>query len=151
MGSHQNCFLTFGKKTKKTFIRNVAYIPPCVYRVSHVLVDLGWVDFDLSVLPILPSLFCQIPISPSRVGQTVEHSKSKSTKPSLRAHGTPCSLFMVSRTIGVVLATWEVETRKSGCWILLVSQKTFCDINRMLLSSVCVAITEFLGKLPLCV
>ena len=25
------------------------------YRVSHLLVDLGWVDFDLGVPPILPS------------------------------------------------------------------------------------------------
>ena len=25
------------------------------YRVSHVLVDLGWVDFDIYVPPILPS------------------------------------------------------------------------------------------------
>ena len=38
----------------------------------------------------LPSRFCQSPISPSRVGQTVEHSKSKSTKPSLSSLGTPC-------------------------------------------------------------
>ena len=30
-----------------------------------------------------PSRFCQIPISPNSVRQTVEHSKSKSTKPSL--------------------------------------------------------------------
>ena len=57
MGSHQNCFLTFGKKTKKILIKHVAYIPPCVYRVSHVLVDLGWVDYDLGVPPILPSRF----------------------------------------------------------------------------------------------
>ena len=65
-----------------------------MYRASHVLVDLGWVDFDFCVqfhhLAQLPSRLCQIPISPSRVGQTVEHSKSNSTKPSLRAHGMPC-------------------------------------------------------------
>ena len=39
----------------------------------------------------LPSCFCQIPIRPSRVGQTMEHSKSKSTKPSLSSLGTPCT------------------------------------------------------------
>ena len=48
-----------------------------VYRASLVLVDLGWVDFDLCVprSTIWPSClvdrFCQIPISPSRVGLTV--------------------------------------------------------------------------------
>ena len=26
-----------------------------MYRVSHVLVDLGWVDFDLGASPIFPS------------------------------------------------------------------------------------------------
>ena len=58
-----------------------------------MLADLGWVDFDLSVPPILPSCFCQIPISPSRVGQTVEHPKFKSTKPSISSHGTPCTIL----------------------------------------------------------
>ena len=50
-------------------------------RVTQVSRDLVWVDFD----------FCQIPISPSRTGQTVEHSKSKSTKPSLSSLGIPCT------------------------------------------------------------
>ena len=38
---------------------------------------------------ILPP--CQILIRPSRIGETVEHSKSKSTQPSPRADGTPCT------------------------------------------------------------
>ena len=45
---------------------------------------------------ILPCRFCQIPVSPSRVGQIVEHSKSKSTKPNLSSLGTPCT----GRTMG---------------------------------------------------
>ena len=67
-------------------------------QVSWVLV---WVDFDFCVPPSCPaaSRFSQIPISPSRVGQTVEHSKSKSTKPSLSSLGTPCKnqIFVVSK------------------------------------------------------
>ena len=53
---------------------------------SHVLVDLGWVDLDLGSSTgwwaATVATYC-----PSRV---VEHLKSKSTKPSLRGHGTPC-------------------------------------------------------------
>ena len=73
------------------------------YRVSHVLVDLGWVEFDFCVPPSCPaaSRFCQVPISPSRVGQTVEHSKSKSTKPSLRADESPCILVTLSPIIAI--------------------------------------------------
>ena len=54
---------------------------------------LGWLWFGCStVLPSCPagSRFCQIPISSSTIGQTVEHSKSKSAKPSLSSFGTPC-------------------------------------------------------------
>ena len=47
----------------------------------------------------LPSRFCQIPISPSRVGKTVEHSKSKSTKPSLSSLGTPCTVHVPSLAV----------------------------------------------------
>ena len=38
----------------------------------------------------LHSHFSQIPHSLGRIGQTVEHSKYKSTQPSLRPIGTPC-------------------------------------------------------------
>ena len=47
-----------------------------------------WMFHHLSQLP---SRFCQIPFSPDRIGQTVEHSTFKSTQPSPRADGTPCS------------------------------------------------------------
>ena len=61
-----------------------------------MLLDLGWVGLTLiSVfhhIDQLPSRFCQIPISPRRVGQTVEHSKFKSTQPNPGAHKTPCML-----------------------------------------------------------
>ena len=51
-----------------------------------------WVGLTLkSVFHHLGQLCSQIPISPSRVGQTVEHSKSKSTKPSLSSLVTTCS------------------------------------------------------------
>ena len=46
-----------------------------MYRVIHLVVDLGWVDFDLGRvfhrLAHLPSHFCQISFSPGRIGQTV--------------------------------------------------------------------------------
>ena len=58
----------------------------CTYP-SHVLVDLGRVDLDLGSSPgwwaATVAAYC-----PSR---PVELPKSKSTKPSLRGHGTPCS------------------------------------------------------------
>ena len=46
----------------------------------------------------LPSRFCQIPISPGRFGQTVEHSKFKSTQPSPRADEFPCTCPCVKCT-----------------------------------------------------
>ena len=39
----------------------------------------------------MPSYFCHIPISPGKIGQTVEHSKFKPTQPSPRANGIPCT------------------------------------------------------------
>ena len=64
----------------------------CDYRLSitnHQLIiqgdssalrpGLGWLWFGCST--IMPSHFCQIPISPSSIGQTVEHPKSKSNQP----------------------------------------------------------------------
>ena len=61
-----------------------------LYRASHVLVDLAWVDLDLGSSPgwwaATVATYC-----PSRV---VKHPKSKSTKPSLRGHGTPCMLIV---------------------------------------------------------
>ena len=51
-----------------------------LYRASHVLQDLGWIDLDLGSSPgwwaATVATYC-----PSRV---VEHPKSKSTKPSPR-------------------------------------------------------------------
>ena len=43
------------------------------YRVSHTVMDLGWVDFDLDVPPNLPKLFARYAqLTPlSRTGQTV--------------------------------------------------------------------------------
>ena len=60
------------------------------YRVSHVLVDQGWVDLDLGTSPgwwaATVATYC--------TSRMVEHPKSKSTKPSLRGHGTPCTVHV---------------------------------------------------------
>ena len=63
-----------------------------VHRVTLVVVNLGGVDLILVFhhLAQLPRRFCHIHISPDRIGQRGEHSKSKSTQPSPRADGTPC-------------------------------------------------------------
>ena len=45
----------------------------------------------------LPSRFCQIPICPGRIGQTVEHSNFKSTQPIPRSDGTPCRFHNLPR------------------------------------------------------
>ena len=64
-----------------------------------------WVGLTLiwmfHLLAHLPSRLWQIPISPSRIGQTVEHSKFKSAQPSPRAHETPCTdeLHIISRVL----------------------------------------------------
>ena len=50
------------------------------------MLTLIWV---FHLLAHLQSCFCQIPIRPGRIGQTVEHSKFKSAQPSPRGHGTP--------------------------------------------------------------
>ena len=77
------------------------------YRASHVLGDLGWVDLDLGSSPgwwaATVATYC-----PSRV---VEHSKSKSTKPSPRAHGTPCTLGIFYLTKAVYLIFLESSSR----------------------------------------
>ena len=52
-----------------------------MYRVTHLLASLVWVDFDLGCSTNLPSQFFQFLISPGTIGQTVEHSKFKSTQP----------------------------------------------------------------------
>ena len=52
---------------------------------TWVGLTLSWVFHQLAPLP---SRFCQIPISPSRIRQTVERSKSKSNP---QADGTPCT------------------------------------------------------------
>ena len=60
-----------------------------MYRVNHLLRDLGWVDLDLGCLTgrwAVLQLWC----CPSK---TVEHPKSKSTQPSPRGDGSPCIVF----------------------------------------------------------
>ena len=59
------------------------------YRVSHLLVDLAWVDFDFVCSTNLPS--CLADSAKFPLAQA-EHSKSKSTQPSPRAYGTPCTI-----------------------------------------------------------
>ena len=87
-----------------------------MYRASHVLGDLGWVDLDLGSSPgwwaANVATYC-----PSRV---VEHSKSKSTKPSLRGHGTPCIVMvMQSGASGLGLGWVDLDL---GCCTILLGQ-----------------------------
>ena len=46
--------------------------------VSHLLVDMSWVDFDLGVPPSCPVVqaLLPIPVRSDRIGQTVELSKT---------------------------------------------------------------------------
>ena len=70
------------------------------YRVTHLLANLGWVDFDFGMfhhLAQLLSRFCQIPTSPSRVRQIVEQSKSKSTQPRFARRWVTLCLYSASR------------------------------------------------------
>ena len=83
-------FYIMGKKDEKVAnLENATHFK--VYRASHVLVDLGWVYLDLGSSPgwwaTTVASYC-----PSRV---VEHPKSKSTKPSLQGHGTPCTVHVL--------------------------------------------------------
>ena len=62
-----------------------------IYRVSHLLVDLGWVDSDLGVPPSCTAAYAKFISAEAESGwQTLECSKFKSTQPSPRADGTPC-------------------------------------------------------------
>ena len=64
-----------------------------VYRVSHLVIDLGLVDFDLGVPPFCPAAKPLLPNSHyPRQSWAVEQSKSKSTKLSLGPDGTPCTV-----------------------------------------------------------
>ena len=67
-----------------------------LYRVSLLLVHLGWVDFDLGVPPSCPATSAK---SQAKMGR---HSKPKSTQPGPgpRADGTPCRLrFQFSKDL----------------------------------------------------
>ena len=57
----------------------------CDYRASQLVVDLGWVEFDLRVPPSGPTAVphLPIPISQGRVWQTGGNSKSNQPNPSL--------------------------------------------------------------------
>ena len=64
---------------KKKVRRKIVFVSP-LYRVSHLLVDLGWVDFYLGVPPSWPAAQPLLPNShqPNQHNQqTAEHSKSK--------------------------------------------------------------------------
>ena len=72
----------------------------------------------------LPSRFCQIQISQSRIGQTVEHSKFKATKPSLSSLGTPCNFLAHAVTVDCCIdfvADTIVEVlRNTDKWRIIV-------------------------------
>ena len=90
LGRHAQC------KQGKLNLRNM--LENSKYMVFHLIVDVGWVDFDLYVpLPCPFAVnFANFPppnfLCPGIIGQTVEHSNLKSTQPSHRADGTPSIL-----------------------------------------------------------
>ena len=63
-------------------------------------------------LPQLYSRFCQIPIRPGRIGQTVEHSKYKSTQPSQRADGTLCCFAGLAKPRAFCLLTVSLDEKR---------------------------------------
>ena len=80
----------------------------------------------------LPRRFCHIPISPSRIGQTVEHSKSKSTKPSLSSLETPCTHVLYLYFGAQETDRWEFEILVLVQCVQFVcsSFKTHCPPSR---------------------
>ena len=69
------------------------------YRASHMLVDLGWVQ--LVSLPICPAASAKFPSTQTELGR--RWNNSKSTKPSPRADGTPCTATNASSFLQVLL------------------------------------------------
>ena len=86
------------KKVARVKLHNNSQYPFSVHtcRVLHLLWNLGLVDFTFiwmfHHLAHLRLRFCQIPMIPSRIGQTIEHSKLKSTLTSPQVlYGTSCT------------------------------------------------------------
>ena len=72
-----------------TFTSYVTVVYPYrIYRVAHLLANLGWVDLNLGSSPgwwaATVATYC-----PSRM---VEHPKSKSTETSPSGYGPPCTV-----------------------------------------------------------
>ena len=84
-----------------------------MYRVTHLLTDLGWVDFDLGCSTarwaVLQLLCC-----PSK---TVEHPKSKSTQP--RSARRWVTLYSATRSFPTKLDTYLAwwKSWNSGEWM----------------------------------
>ena len=74
---------------------NVNWDHAWFYRASHVLVDLGWVDFDFCVPPSCPAAQPLLPRShhPKQSRADSGTLEIQVNKPSLRAHGTPCQVI----------------------------------------------------------
>ena len=66
-----------------------------IYRVCHLLVNPGWVDFEFGVPPSWPAV--QPQKAQAELDRQLELSKIKSTQPSPRAHGSPCSAYLSIR------------------------------------------------------
>ena len=70
-----------------------------VYRVTHLVVNLGWIDLDLGSSPgwwaATVATYC-----PSRV---VEHPKSKSTKPRYATRCVTLYMLLIHYTVGRAL------------------------------------------------
>ena len=64
-----------------------------IYRVAHLVADLGWLDLDFecsTVCPILPGL---MGIWQKGLGKTVEHRNPSQPSPGPRPDGPPCIIF----------------------------------------------------------
>ena len=97
---------------------------------TWVGLTLIWV---LHLLAQLPSRFCRIPISPSRIGHAVEHSKFKSTRPSPRSGCNACNV------------DFTVNNRER-CHDILLSQ--FVQLN--LVASSCINYIDKLSISSIC-
>ena len=95
-----------------------------MYRVTHLLADLGWVDLDLGCSTGrwagLQLRCCQ--------SKTVEHPKSKSTQPGPRGDGSPCIDPCYHRGTGKYMDTFKTNGSpgRIGCSTRIGTCRTSC-------------------------
>ena len=65
-----------------------------LYRVSHLVWDLGWVDFDFGCSTIWTTLTGQTGFWMKRLDNMVEHTNQSQLNPGLRADGATCTAYL---------------------------------------------------------